>query len=1183
MTMNFNISPFFDDYDPAAEFYKILFRPGYAVQTRELNQLQSILQNQITSLGKHLFDEGSVVVPGNILLNNNMAYVTIQPINSIGLDVSKFVKNMEGRIVTGKLSGVTAVVVHVELANGLNPTTLYIRYIASGVSTSTDHSGITTTNTPENIFLDNEIIISDDINAYSVTSSQSTQLSSNNSTGFGTIASISDGIYYINGYFTTVAYANVVVSPYVNFNSHASEQPTAIVGIVWTENIITSDDDQSLLDNASGAPNYSAPGADRYNISTTFELILPIGNNSVPVAPNKFVNLISIDRGSVTITQNIPAYNELNAVLAKRTYDESGDFIVSDFTIGLREQRMNFRGNWSPETPYIIGDIIEGICSGQTYTYECVRTGTSGTYPPTFIADFGDIFNDASTQWEFVEQFYINDGLNSDPTADSTNYIVEVSKGTAMVHGYEYVSQGLTRVLNNKARDYDRVANGNITAYDGTYVLVDTLYSFPDRIGSAFQLIQLRDQYSTTAGIMGGNLVGTAQIRWIEQDSGSGYFRAYLCNIDMNSKYTFSHDVKQLFCTNLSSSNFSANVVPTYSPSLKGSITCVDGIVNGVGTLFTTQLNVGDYISWDTTNYSKVARVLEIINNNSLSIDDVTASLSDSAFSLISSTVYNPNVNSSIFAFSHNYIRNAKEPNDFTNNTRYTITRNLGTILSGASSSNSVDTGSITYSLSASNETFANTGNVTNYLIMNVDTGIPCTAVNGVAVVTSNNSSTITITGIDPITQYNIFATIEKTASQRIKSLAINTISHTDANSLSSPILSLMYPDCNRILSIRQAPAFGAITAGNLATLDVSSLFTFDSGQRSLFYDIGSISKISPQVKITGSLEITYEYFTHSAGDYFSVDSYSNVIPYSEIEPQLRDTLDFRPVLTMSAERTLGGVEYYYVPEYLDITYCQQLNTLGSTNSQFDSSLIGIPKSGYDVFADYSYYLPRIDALVVSTDLSISIIEGVSKLTPSPPDIPYNAMALYYIGNTPYGDNPKQSVLLTAVDNRHFTMKDIGKLEDRITTLEYYVSLTIQEQQTANLSIKDTSGLEMFKNGFIVEAFNDHGIGDVANPDYSCFINSTTNQLYPQLNVTSIPLSEINTSNAQRTSNNYVINDGLITLPFTEVVYVSNNKASRVENINPFAIANFNGNLNIYPSSDTWFDTVSLPTVYNTI
>ena len=59
---NLNISPYYDDFDKAKNFYKILFKPGKPVQARELSGLQSILQNQVENFGKHIFKEGSMVL-----------------------------------------------------------------------------------------------------------------------------------------------------------------------------------------------------------------------------------------------------------------------------------------------------------------------------------------------------------------------------------------------------------------------------------------------------------------------------------------------------------------------------------------------------------------------------------------------------------------------------------------------------------------------------------------------------------------------------------------------------------------------------------------------------------------------------------------------------------------------------------------------------------------------------------------------------------------------------------------------------------------------------------------------------------------------------------------------------------------------------------------------------------------
>ena len=63
---NLNINPYFDDFDSTKNFYKVLFNPAKPVQSRELNTIQSILQNQIESFGSHIFKEGSMVIPGGV-------------------------------------------------------------------------------------------------------------------------------------------------------------------------------------------------------------------------------------------------------------------------------------------------------------------------------------------------------------------------------------------------------------------------------------------------------------------------------------------------------------------------------------------------------------------------------------------------------------------------------------------------------------------------------------------------------------------------------------------------------------------------------------------------------------------------------------------------------------------------------------------------------------------------------------------------------------------------------------------------------------------------------------------------------------------------------------------------------------------------------------------------------------
>ena len=75
--INFNVDPYYDDFDTGKNFHRILFRPGLAVQARELTQLQTILQNQIERIGDHLFKDGSVVNGGQIHLDYEVRFVKL--------------------------------------------------------------------------------------------------------------------------------------------------------------------------------------------------------------------------------------------------------------------------------------------------------------------------------------------------------------------------------------------------------------------------------------------------------------------------------------------------------------------------------------------------------------------------------------------------------------------------------------------------------------------------------------------------------------------------------------------------------------------------------------------------------------------------------------------------------------------------------------------------------------------------------------------------------------------------------------------------------------------------------------------------------------------------------------------------------------------------------------------------
>ena len=137
---NLNVSPYFDDFVDSKNYQKVLFKPGFPVQARELTTLQSILQNQIEKFGQHFFKEGSMVIPGGTTYDEQYNSVKINP-NFLNIPVSNYTKVLaDNKIkIKGETSGVEATVVNrltsSESIDGFD--TLYVKYTKSGTDGET--------------------------------------------------------------------------------------------------------------------------------------------------------------------------------------------------------------------------------------------------------------------------------------------------------------------------------------------------------------------------------------------------------------------------------------------------------------------------------------------------------------------------------------------------------------------------------------------------------------------------------------------------------------------------------------------------------------------------------------------------------------------------------------------------------------------------------------------------------------------------------------------------------------------------------------------------------------------------------------------------------------------------------------------------------------------------------------
>ncbi|MGA1047377.1 MAG: DUF4815 domain-containing protein, partial [Minisyncoccia bacterium] len=313
---NLNVSPYFDDFfeeDLGARdknYYKVLFNPGKSIQARELNTLQSILQDQIESFGSHIFKEGSVVIPGSIVYDNQFYAVKLNK-QQYGVEITSYLNNFVGKKITGQVSGVTATVQFVQLPNSeVEYPTIYVKYLNSNVNFEVSE------------FDDNEELYASEIVGTIGSGIPFATTISENSTSIGSAASIGEGVYFIRGTFARVEKQTIILDYYTN-------TPSYRVGLRVSEEIITAKDDPTLYDNAKGFTNYAASGADRFRIRAILSK-KPLDNNE----NQSFISLLEVREGIlISGKKKESTYNILQDEIARRTYDESGDYYVRPFSI----------------------------------------------------------------------------------------------------------------------------------------------------------------------------------------------------------------------------------------------------------------------------------------------------------------------------------------------------------------------------------------------------------------------------------------------------------------------------------------------------------------------------------------------------------------------------------------------------------------------------------------------------------------------------------------------------------------------------------------------------------------------------------------------------------------------------------------------------------------------------------
>lgn len=207
-----------------------------------------------------------------------------------------------------------------------------------------------------------------------------------------------------------------------------------------------------------------------------------------------------------------------------------------------------------------------------------------------------------------------------------------------------------------------------------------------------------------------------------------------------------------------------------------------------------------------------------------------------------------------------------------------------------------------------------------------------------------------------------------------------------------------------------------------------------------------------------------------------------------------------------------------------------------------------------------------------------TVIKGVSSVSPKVPLNVEEAMDICTITLPAYLYNPDDAKIVL-VDNRRYTMRDIGKLEDRIENLEITTSLSLLELDTKTLQVQDNFGLTRFKSGFFADDFKNTDLLDQTSTDLQCDVqegelSSTVDYwsvkpklaISPNLNSSTSDFSQnlpLLDSNVRKTGE-------LITLNYTEQDWLEQPVATQVENVNPFNVIEYVGLVSLNPKSDEW-------------
>ena len=1280
--INLNASPYYDDFESDKNFYKVLYKPGFPVQARELTQLQSILQNQVENFGDHIFKEGSVVIPGGVGLDTQFSAVKLNSTN-FSIDISVYINNFLGKRIKGGESGIEAIVKFIALPDGgeVNDVTLYVTYLSADK------------NSQFNSFSDGESLSCNENVVYGNTTINANtpfaSLISTDATAIGSAAFISDGIYFVRGFFVNVSEQTIILD-------HYSNEPSYKVGLDVEELIVNAKEDNSLFDNAKGFTNFAAPGADRLKIKLTLSK-KSLSDTSSP----DFIELMRTDEGKLKKMQVKSDYNKIRDYLAERTFDESGNYSVTPFEMGIFNSLNNGLGNNglffnddttdennTPSDDLMCLKISAGEAYVEGYEIEKISTTILDVDKPRDVG----IRSDVGISFEMGSMIRVNNITKGSVAQGSivklfNNYdsvhsaLVGKNIGSARVYSFNLEDSAYEDVTTSwELRLFDVQTNTDLTLNqavsnaelpEGSFVKGKNsgASGFAVGAGGGSTIISLNEtsgQFSTGEQI---------QINGVDFPRTVGVVTAYT-----------AQDIKSI----TEGTKFRADVINT---RFKLPSNVVDVILSNNGETATavngsfSSLKPGTIVLYNRpggeTTYNKVTLIdpqgRAVGLTSCQSVPNLReGSLVDTATDVAPITVQMFIAGPAVRGSGKLFVPLA-DPNvasvDLTES-KITITKQL----TKSTDSNGDLTINALNDVSDIPDVIFDSFDQERYSVFNASTGAPAPITNDTF--EYGNGSEIIIRKADPggssgsksvqvtltkskikskLKNYTRSQTINVTRSKYDTSGSIAAGGQGDGTTqiqdgltfdaryglrVQDEEISLNYPDVVKFLAVYEstdinAPTLDKIVFSSTANVsedaiigeniinedskvtarivnkpasntleivyltsgkfdfgdsiffeesgirsniesiligsykNITSSFTLNKGQKSEYYDYSKLVRNKNVPEPAKQLLIVFDHYTVASddeGDVFTVRSYdkeryTNDIPIVD-NIRATDTYDFRPRVSVYDPITDTGSPFDF--------------------SQRDFSGAAITRyltPNENSVSSYEYYLPRIDKVFLNKFGEFVYKKGVSTLSPKEPEEVINAMDLATIELPAYLYNP-QDARIILVDNRRYTMRDIGDIDQRVANLEETTTLSLLEVDAQTLQVQDEEGRNRFKTGFFVDPFNNY---DFINENLSSIqINPDRGLLTPFRTRDTLaselkPATGINLdtldygSNFELFDSNVKKTGDIVTLNYEEVEWITQVYATETCNVNPYELPVFIGDVELNPGEDLWTRSVQLP------